>query len=310
MKFLKPALTLSQQLQKWQVRGLNVPDPQRATHFLRFIGYYRLSAYALPFQVLSQPDKRFQPGTGFDQILDLYVFDRELRLLVMDAVERIEVAFRICLVNEMSVRHGPHWFTEAKHFYPNFKHHELLDRVDKELRIPRGATRPTSVHQEVFINHYYTKYTDPYLPPAWMIAETLSLGVWSRVYENLRGAAERKAIATEFRVDEQVLKSWLHALTYLRNLCAHHARLWNRQFVIKPVIARKHAGFLKANDRFYAMAIIIWELLRLIAPHSHWHRRLSELFQQFGQVPAKAMGFPPNWRTEAFWDLNHFDFEI
>lgn len=310
MKFNKPPLSLPQQLAKWQTRGLVIPEANRAAHYLRYIGYYRLSAYALPFQQLSLPDKAFRAGTTFDDILGLYVFDRELRLVVMDAIERIEVAFRICLVNEMSVRHGPHWFMEAKHFYPRFKHHELLDKIDKELRIPPGSTRPSNVHHEVFINHYYSKYTDPYLPPSWMIAEALPLGVWSRVYENLRGATERKAVAAGFQVDEQVLHSWLHALTYLRNLCAHHARLWNRQFVIKPVIAKKHAAFLKANDRFYAMAVVMWELLRLVAPQSHWHRRLSDLFGQFNAVNPGAMGFPANWREQAFWNLNHVDFSI
>lgn len=310
MKFNKPALTLPQQLQKWQSRGLVIPDANRALHFLRFIGYYRLSAYALPYQQLSLPDKPFQPGTSFEDILKLYVFDRELRLVVMDAIERIEVAFRICLVNEMSVRHGPHWFMDTKHFYPRFKHHELLDKIDKELRIPQGSTRPSNVHHEVFINHYYSKYTDPYLPPIWMIAEALPLGVWSRVYENLRGATERKAIAAGFLVDEQVLHSWLHALTYLRNSCAHHTRLWNRQFVIKPVVAKKHAAFLKANDRFYAMAVVMWELLRMVAPHSQWHLRLSELLRQFPTVPTSAMGFPPDWREQPFWNLNNVDFVI
>lgn len=310
MKFCKPALNLSQQLARLQSRGLVVPDPAAALHYLGFIGYYRFSAYGLPFQQLSLPDKPFRAGTTFENLLSLYVFDRELRLLVMDAVERIEVAFRIRLVNEMCTRHGSHWFMEAKHFYPRYKHHELLDKIDKELRIPPGSTRPSNVHHEVFINHYYSKYTDPYLPPCWMIAEALPLGVWSRVYENLRGSAERKAVAAAFQVDEQVLHSWLHALTYLRNLCAHHARLWNRQFVIKPVIARKHSTFLKANDRFYAMAVVMWDLLRVVAPQSNWHRRLSDLIAQFSIVNGAAMGFPPSWRAEPFWNLNQLEYDI
>ena len=116
MKFTKPPFTLQQQLQKWQSRGLIVADPTRAAHYLRFIGYYRLSGYTLVFQDGGHPDKHFKPGTTFEQVLSLYVFDRELRLLLLDAVERVEVGVRTCLVNEMSVKHGAHWFMDANAF--------------------------------------------------------------------------------------------------------------------------------------------------------------------------------------------------
>lgn len=305
MKFQKPPLTLPQQLQKWQTRGLQVGDPTKALHYLCFIGYYRLSAYALPFQQTQNlpfnPDKPFKAGTTFENILDLYVFDRELRLLVMDAIERIEVAIRSCIVNEMSLLHGSHWFMDPVFFATRFRHNKLIDKIESELDITGVNLRPQSLHHERFINHYYQKYTDPYLPPCWMIAETLSLGTWSSIYANLRQSAERKAIAAHFQVDEYILKSWLHSLTYLRNLCAHHARLWNRQFVIKPVVARKHSPFVTANDRFYAMAVVLHELLRIIAPGTTWHTRLASLLNASPIVNPSAMGFPNRWTEAPFW---------
>lgn len=311
MKFQKPALAFSDLLQKWRGRGLEILDPVEAEHYLRFIGYYRLSAYALPLQDKSSPppcksDKPFKPGTTFENILNLYRFDRELRLLFMDAIERIEVAVRACIVHAMSLRHGPHWFMDPAHFNPSafrFKHHQLLDRIDHELKIGSMAKTPAKPHHEVFINHYYTKYTDPYLPPAWMIAETLTLGTWSLMFENLRVTSERKAIAAALRTDEQVLRNWLHALTYVRNLCAHHSRLWNRQFVIKPIVAKRHAGFLCANDRCYAMAVITEDLLRTVAPGTSWGQRLATLLQSHPFVDPAAMGFPRGWEKEPFWAL-------
>jgi abortive infection bacteriophage resistance protein len=108
-------------------------------------------------------------------------------------------------------------------------------------------------------------------------------------------------VAVKFQVDEYVLKNWLHSLTYLRNLCAHHARVWNRQFVIKPVIARKHAGFLKSNDRFYALAVVIHDLLRIIAPGTTWHQRLAPLLNSCLVADRRAMGFPNGWEQEQFW---------
>ncbi len=306
MKFTKPALTVPQQVIKFQGRGLLIEDLVEAEHYLRYIGYYRLSAYALPLQQGGIPDKPFKRGAAFRNILDLYRFDRELRLLVMDAVERIEVAARSVIVNEMSIRHGPHWYMDAAHFNPaspRFKHHELLNRIDKEFTIPAGGSNPVRPHHEVFINHYFTKYTSPYLPPAWMVAETLTLGTWSQIFENLRVTGERKAIAIHFGVDEQLLRNWLHALTYLRNLCAHHSRLWNRQTVIKITVAKKHLSFLKTNDRFYAFAVVINDLLQRIAPHTGWHQRLEKLLSDHRFVDPVAMGFPANWREEPFWAL-------
>lgn len=311
MKFRKPALSIPDLIQRWRDRGLDIADAAEAGHYLQFIGYYRLSAYALPLQdKVSTPaggiDKPFKAGTRFEDILNLYRFDRELRLLFMDAIERIEVAVRTAIVAEMCLRHGPHWFMDSRHFKPSaprFKHHKLLDRIDKELQIPSGGKSPSKPHHEVFINHYYATYTDPYLPPAWMIAETLTLGTWSMIFENLHVTAERKAIAKPLKTDEQVLRNWLHALTYLRNLCAHHSRLWNRQFVIKPVIATRHASFLRANDRCYAMAVVVDDLLRTVAPGTTWAIRLRDLLAAHPFVDPAAMGFPAGWETEKFWNL-------
>ena len=114
MKFAKPPLPLPQQLAKWQSRGLVVNDAAKALHYLRFIGYYRFSAYTLPFQNPAHHDKHFKPATTFERVLSLYVFDRELRLVVMDAIERVEVAVRSCVVNELCLRHGAHWFMDQK----------------------------------------------------------------------------------------------------------------------------------------------------------------------------------------------------
>ena len=311
MKFTKPALSIPDLVQRWQDRGLQIADAAVASHYLQFIGYYRLSAYALPLQdkagsASGMIDKPFKVGTTFENILNLYCFDRELRLLFMDAIERIEVAVRSTIVSEMSLRHGPHWFMDARHFKSaaqRFKHHKLLDRIDKELQIPSGAKKPWKPHHEVFINHYYATYTDPYLPPAWMVAETLTLGTWSMVFENLHVTAERKAIAKPLKTDEQVLRNWLHALTYLRNLCAHHSRLWNRQFVIKPVIATRHATFLKSNDRCYAMAVVVEDLLRTVAPGTSWAVRLRDLLVAHPYADPAAMGFPKDWDAEPFWNL-------
>lgn len=313
MKFSKPALDLTQQLQKWQSRGLVVANPAEALHYLQFIGYYRFSAYTLPFQSLASPDKPFATGTTFEQVLSIYAFDRELRLLVMDAIERVEVAVRSSLVNHMCLKHGAHWFMDASHFRVpppihaqggprGFNHSAFLDTIDDELGIPPSAKRPVRQHNEVFINHYFSKYTDPYLPPAWMVFEVVSLGTLSRVFSNLKDNNDRTAIAKPFAVDEQVLGSWLHCLSYVRNLCAHHGRLWNRQLVIKPIIAKKHTTLVTVKDRFYSIAFILNYLLGIIAPRSAWHDRMRALVQSHPMANTAAMGFPQGWESLPVWN--------
>jgi len=310
VKFSKPPLTLSQQLAKWQSRGLVVADTAKALHYLKFIGYYRFSAYTLPFQDPAHHDKHFRSGTTFEQVLELYVFDRELRLLVLDAIERAEVAVRTCLVNEMSTRHGAHWFIEARHFGGRFDHNRFLDKIDKELGIAAGARRPSRQHSEVFINHYYAKYTSPDLPPGWMVFEVLPLGTMSLVLANLANVSDRKAVALPFGIDEQVLTSWLHCLSYIRNVCAHHSRLWNRQLVIKPLVAKKHAALVPVRDRFYAVAVMLHYMLGLTAPKSSWHERLARLVDGQPAGNLRVMGFPAGWKAVPFWGFSTEDFAI
>lgn len=302
VKFEKPSLSISEQVSKLESRGLNVQNRSEAEHYLQFIGYYRLSAYTLFFQDGGDPAKPFRKGVEFRDILNLYRFDRELRLLTIDALERIEVAVRSSMVNEMCIRHGAHWFMNAGHFYPSYDHADFLKRIERELGIRPGTLAPRRPHNETFINHYYQKYGDPYLPPAWMVAETLSLGAWSLVYENLRGSGERQAVASHFGTNEAILTNWLHVLTYTRNICAHHGRLWNRKFVIKFKIARRHMDFLSTNDRYFALAVVLEDLLRRIAPGTGWHLRLLQLLQSHPFVNAAHMGFPKDWEKVAFWN--------
>ena len=122
--FQKPALDIAAQLALLQQRGMIVADQARAEHYLRFIGYYRLSGYWFPFQHRngSQAHDDFRPATDFETVLDRYVFDRRLRVLLMDAAERIEVAARTAISNTLSERFGPHWYLRSARFVTGFDH--------------------------------------------------------------------------------------------------------------------------------------------------------------------------------------------
>ena len=136
MRYDKPALSVADQVARLQQRGLQCADEARVQHYLTHIGYYRLSAYWLPFEQPAtdgQPrDHQFQPGTNFEQVLSLYIFDRQLRLLVMEAIERIETAIRTHWAHALAMRHGPHAHLDASLFKSPWQHARACHQPNPE----------------------------------------------------------------------------------------------------------------------------------------------------------------------------------
>jgi abortive infection bacteriophage resistance protein len=216
--------------------------------------------------------------------------------MVMDAVERIEVAFRSVLSQTMSEQHGPHWFMEMTHFVPKYSHGNFLDHIKSAI----GHDWSRAAMRQTFIKHYYDKYGDPELPPSWMVFEVMSLGTVSSAFKNLM-RQNQKPVAKAFGLDGEILASWLHSLSYLRNLAAHHQRLWNRVYTIKPIQAKKYAVALQDTSRFYAMAVVTEVLLRVVSPQTQWGTRLAELLDQHPKVQPSRLGFPVDWQQGMPW---------
>jgi abortive infection bacteriophage resistance protein len=298
--FNKPPLGLPAQLSLLQSRGLTIGDPAAADHYLKHIGYYRLSGYALPFQQGGAGADRhdFRAGTTFDDVLDRYVFDRKLRLLVMDAIERIEISVRAAMTNQIAPRHGAHWYRRPDLFSPGFDYSRFLDDIKQQI----GHAAANAKRRDLYIEHYYQTYSTPDMPPSWMVFESVSFGTISYAYQNL-APVESGAICRGYGLPHPVLASWLHSLNYVRNVCAHHGRLWNRECRIKPLIARAYKAELTPNDRVYAQMVVMQILLALIAPGNHWAGKLRELLAEHPRVPATAMGFPAGWASRRIWGL-------
>jgi len=305
--FSKPAISLDEQVALLKSRGLLIEDEAQAKHYLRNIGYYRLSGYGLVFQVDYNADgqHRFHPDASFEAILDLYVFDRKLRLHMLDALERIEVAARAAISHEMCALHGPHWYMDVAHFFDQSRHAKFLNVAKKDLGHGQGqGCADKADTRQVFIQHYYAKYDQPVLPPSWMAFEVLSFGTVSQVFNNLT-RQNQKHISRSLNLDPSIFSSWLHAVSYTRNLVAHHSRLWNRTFTIAPKPAKSLAAELQPNNKLYAQAVVCQALLDEIAPGSHWAIRLAELMVEHPKVPLVKMGFPEDWKARSLW-AKHF----
>ncbi|MDF2182572.1 Abi family protein [Neptuniibacter sp. CAU 1671] len=300
MKFEKPAKTFDEQLDILLTRGMIIPDRSQALALLSHLNYYRLEAYWLPFEASRSPH-HFKPETRFETIVDHYLFDRELRLLVLDAIERIEVSFRTQWAYHISHAYGPHGYLINSKGMRKSEHRLLNDIKDLEQHVQRS--------DEVFIQHYNDHY-DEALPPAWVSCEVMSLGLLSRFYSNLRAYPVRRAIASIYGFDEGFLEGFMEHLCYIRNVCAHHNRLWNRHLTKKmPLPKGKPAGLKdniyvddanKTEHKIYNTLVVIQHLMTIICPDSSWAMRLNALIEKY-PVDTKRMGFPVDWRDLPLW---------
>jgi abortive infection bacteriophage resistance protein len=289
MKYPKPALTFDEQHDLLIQRGLTIPDRLRALRWLKHVSYYRLSACFRPFK----DGEKFKAGTTFDQIAGLYIFDRKLRLILIDAIERIEVALRTDLTYGISHRFGPFGYVDPGNFAPNFNHAFFM----AELCQVEGDSR------ETFISHYRGKYKSEKHLPFWMASELLSFGSLSRLFKASHPEI-KKSFARKLNVPDTLVPSWLHSLSYIRNVCAHHCRLWNREMAVKPALPKVTPAWpykIPGNDRLYCLLVIIRHILMRIWPQCKWRERLFELFDRHPEIDLSAMQFPENWRTLPPW---------
>ncbi len=219
MQYNKSPITIAEQITLLKQRGLNFGDEKIASHYLSNISYYRLRAYTYPFQDNANTNHPFNKKVTFEEIVELYVFDRKLRLLVFDALEKIEISLRTKIIYEYAIPHGSHWYENVNHYRNPYRFNTDINKVYDEI------DRST----ETFIKHYADTYTNPTKPACWMSLEVVSMGLLSKLFENLKKSNEKIAIAKAFGLPTVfILESWMHSLSHLRNVCAHHCRLWNR----------------------------------------------------------------------------------
>jgi abortive infection bacteriophage resistance protein len=298
MKFTKPPLTLDAQVELLVARGMT-GDQAKMRRRLGAVNYYRLSGY---WHHRRRSDDSFAPGTDFEHIWLQYVFDRRLRLLVMDAVERIEVGVRSQFAYQHALVHGPFGYADDPKSLPFLapaKRTELLNRVSDETKRNRSS----------FVTHFQGKYGDEHrFLPIWMVTEALSFGTTIALWQ-ASSRPIQKAVADVLGVHASVLRTWLWSLNEVRNICAHHDRLWNRALGQSPKIPERDARWSKPVDvqqgagRVFAVLSVCAHSLSVFAPRSQWQVRLRALVEASPQTPLKNMGFPDNWLDSPIWQV-------
>ena len=296
MKYTKPSLTFTEQADLLIKRGL-LADRAELIERLNAVSYYRLSAYWYTFR---QIDSEFLlPGTTLDTVWRRYVFDRQLRLLTMDAIERVEIALRTQLVNCHTLACGSFGYLDRANL-PRMsveQHRLFLEKIRNEAKQSR----------EDFVIHYFEKYTSETDLPLWMASELMTFGNMLSLFLHADKAI-KTSIANEYGISDTVLESWLLSLNFVRNICAHHSRLWNRGFGNKqPAIPRAHKHLdwhypvsIKP-DRIFGILSVLHFLLKQVAPNSQWRDRFSTLLETYNDIPIRFMGFPDNWKDSPIW---------
>jgi len=296
--YTKQPLSISAQIQLLKDRGLQIEDEKDAYRQLCCVSYYRLSAYFIPFEISRGSSHQFKKGAQFEQIIRLYRFDRSLRMLFFDAIERIETCFKAQIINQLSIFYGNGWWYEKEELFHDAQRHlQLLEEVDKEYHRS----------QEVFVKHYKQTYASPKRPPAWMYLELMTLGQLSRLYKNLKMSHPKKDIALHFGLPVTILESWIEAIAYVRNLCAHHCRLWNRRLIKKPMEPKNPSLKFPKNikwDRIAAQIAIVKMLLTPTAQPRPFFELFLILLKEYPEINLSDMGFLPHWDKDTFWDLN------
>lgn len=275
-------------------KGMLIPDKQRALRKLAQVGYYRLGTFwyscRQPSSNSVKPYKHFLPKTDFNEIFKLYLLDKRLRLLLMDAIERIEVALKTKIAHELG-RYSPLAHLEDAYINPKQLkdfNHKGIDRNTWKEWLKRQQDE-ISRCKEDFIEKYKKKNKTP---PIWVAVETWSFGTISKYFELLKKRYQNK-VAQELGIDNSKnLVRWLQAISILRNRCAHHTRVWN-QLERNPlnlptnsvIFSRLQEFNSQERKRIFVLILIIDYLVKNIGPSSHWLSRIIKEIEQPPNLP-------------------------
>ena len=284
MATIKPPTTYNQQIEKLRSRGCIIADEAQAVEILSKVNYYRLTAYFLPFK---QADETYSAGTDFNDVYQIYEFDRKIRNLLFAAIEEIEVNLRSTLAYYHAQKYGALGYLDKKNYYPKHDHTKLLDRIDveKKKRI-----------KEPFVQHHITKYGGIF--PIWVVIELFTFTTLSHFYADLQVDDQKHIARTFYNTHNKTLRSWLRCSTDLRNFCAHFGRLYFRIFTSIPDGIPE---LDKSNHR--SLFAVIMVLRNLYADPTKWNKeiymQICSLIKEYSKsIRLSHIGFPTDWEIK------------
>lgn len=316
----KPFRSFEDQLAILEHRGLIVEDRAQALRLLETVGYYTLGGYLYPMREIvhgSDPVTRadhFLDGASFQHVAALYQFDQLLRLLCLDALEAIERALKVRVAYYLGALDPFAHDNGSQHQPYHLQVQQRSGRADCSNHDDWRATHDRKVQKRGndAIGAFAAKYGTPL--PIWVAVDAMDFGDVSKLVDHLGGRARRR-LGEQFEVsDPKVFVSWVRAMCHVRNIAAHHDRLWNRNLTDSPkkpaATERSHFAELLAPGsdwkRTYAALLVIAYIIRRVDPDSDWPNRMGAHLDQLPDgvgVNHAALGAPGNWRTNIVWSL-------
>ena len=297
MKYDKQPINIPQQLQILKQRGLLVSDPSEAIEVLNSISYFRLASYWQSLEVQDSDSHEFISGSRFEDVVNLYLFDKKLRSLIFSAIQDIEIALRTRIIQHFSLRYGAFWFMDSTLFKNEIIFNNCFDNINKEVK------RST----EVFLKVHFEKYDEPALPPVWKTMEVASFGTLSKLFCNFKDVEVKKEVAKSFGLPQySYMESWMKSISALRNCCAHHGRLWNKRFPLIPQMpSRLPLCWISTKPRqqfkLYAPLCCLAYLEQSIKPQSTFTQEIVSLLTNVQNSILKSMGIPSDWDKDPLW---------
>lgn len=297
MQYTKLPITPSDAVSRLSSKGLHISNRQNAEKIIKFISYFRLRGYCLPFMQTAPVGhlygtRVFVPGTTWEHIQQALECDRVIRHAISSQLERIEIAFRSVLVDHMAHEYDAFFYSNFNYSFADkpINHMDWLLDVLKEIK--RSGEHP--------IKQYFKTYTTPPLPPSWYLTEAVTFTRWSLFYNMLN--VDKGKIANSFQVPPMVLESWMHCLSVLRNMCAHHSRLFGKKLTLQPMKFNKFGAEFSDPNLLYTQLVVIKILINVIDNNSELADILRNLPSQFPLVDLKkSYGIPPDWHLRRVW---------
>ena len=289
-----PPTSISDQITRLTQRGMLFPDPGRATHFLSNVSFYRFQGYLEPFvdQTASGNVRPFLANTSFDSVIERYNFDRRLRILLLDAFNHIEVSIRT------------QWTYHLAYTQQGGEQSHLDPRLFSQGYSGNLASLYRDYQQHGNRMHLYAFANCP----IWAVAEVMSFGQLSRWYGDTNRQV-RRLVADHYQLGERILRALLRHLAPIRNFCAHHERLWDRDFITRLTVPTRMGAFTNPrsffnrgnNVKLYNSLVMIAYLTRVITSSTEWPLRLVSLMNQYQNIPLNQMGFVTGWHSLDIW---------
>lgn len=299
--YKKEHKSFEEQLELLKKRNLIISNEKYVLTKLQHINYYRLSAYFLPFQhpKNSENKNKFLPNTTFEDIIKLYYFDTELRKIIFEAIEVIEIYLRTQIAYYHSKSYDAFGYLDIKNLRENkqTEFNELHQDILKEKERSK----------EVFIRHFRNKYKTNDLP-IWTVVEIISFGSLSKLFMILQEKEQNEVISCMGGINKVVFFKWFKALSSVRNACAHHSRLWNKTLGVSFEVPRNNEVFKdlenSKNKIFFALSVIEYILTCIGEDEIEFKTKIKVLLKKYQQINLEKMGFIENWENNPIWSDN------